>query len=99
LPFFSGLTTGIAVGMVSASFPVVIPLLAPEEKAAGVLTAFAFGYVGMMLSPIHVCYVVTAEYFHARLPALYGRVAAACFLVCLAAVGLAWAWSGKTFGG
>ena len=27
--------------------------------------AFGCGYMGMMLSPVHLCLVVTREYFHA----------------------------------
>ena len=33
------------------------------------MLAGAFGYAGMMLSPLHVCMVVSAEHFKVGLPA------------------------------
>ena len=67
IPFISGLGTGIAIGFVSASFPVVFALLGQNPTlgvtAATTALAFTFGFMGMMLSPIHVCFVVTCGYF------------------------------------
>ncbi len=71
IPFLSGLTTGIAVGFVGASFPIVINLLGPNPEQSSLMSytviAYGFGYIGMMLSPVHVCHLVTAEYFKTRL--------------------------------
>jgi len=71
IPFISGLTTGIAVGFVGASFPVVITLLGAgvplPQLLASTVVAYAFGYIGMMLSPLHVCNLVTNEYFKTNL--------------------------------
>ena len=71
IPFISGLTTGIAVGFVGASFPVVITLLGTgvplPQLLASTVVAYAFGYIGMMLSPLHVCNLVTNEYFKTNL--------------------------------
>ena len=67
IPFISGLGTGVAIGFVSASFPVVFALLGQNPTlgvtAATTALAFTFGFMGMMLSPIHVCFVVTCGYF------------------------------------
>jgi integral membrane protein (TIGR00529 family) len=71
IPFICGLTTGIAVGFVGASFPVVINLLGAGVSLPLLLSytvvAYAFGYIGMMLSPLHVCHLVTNEYFKTNL--------------------------------
>jgi integral membrane protein (TIGR00529 family) len=71
IPFFSGLTTGIAVGFVGTSFPIVINLLGTNPTLPTLLSftfiAYAFGYMGMMLSPLHVCHLVTNEYFKTNL--------------------------------
>jgi hypothetical protein len=29
-----------------------------------VVLAYGFGFIGMMLSPVHLCFLVTQEYFH-----------------------------------
>ncbi len=72
LPFLAGLLTGIAVGFVGASFPLVITLLPPGETPFAYATlAYSFGIMGMMLSPVHLCLLMTNEYFHASLPEVY----------------------------
>jgi len=67
IPFISGIATGVAFGFVGASFPIVFALIGQNPTlgvtAATTACAYAFGYMGMMLSPIHVCFVVTCEYF------------------------------------
>jgi integral membrane protein (TIGR00529 family) len=67
IPFISGMVTGVAFGFVGASFPIVFALVGPEPttalSAATTAFAYSFGYMGMMLSPMHACFVVTAEYF------------------------------------
>ena len=67
IPFISGMATGVAFGFVGASFPIVFALIGHNPslcvKAATTACAYGFGYMVMMLSPIHVCFVVTCEYF------------------------------------
>jgi integral membrane protein (TIGR00529 family) len=74
LPFISGLVTGIAVGFVGASFPVILPLLAglpPLSTLAHAALAYSCGYMGMMLSPVHLCLLVSKDYFQAGFPSCY----------------------------
>ena len=70
LPFLAGLITGIAVGFVGTSFPLIIPMF-PENGLVGYLSsaalAFTFGFMGMMLSPVHLCFLVTKDYYGASL--------------------------------
>lgn len=71
IPFISGLSTGIAVGFVGASFPIVMNLLGPSPEFSRILsytvTAYSFGFAGMMISPVHVCHIVTIQYFKSSL--------------------------------
>jgi len=95
LPFLAGFITGIAVGFVGTSFPLIIPMF-PENGLVGYLSsaalAFTFGFMGMMLSPVHLCFLVTKDYYGASLiksyrylllPALsvMGTVAGVFFLI------------------
>jgi integral membrane protein (TIGR00529 family) len=70
MPFLSGLITGIAVGFVGVSFPLVIPMF-PASPVSDYLfyaaLAYTFGYMGMMLSPVHLCFLVTKDYYRASL--------------------------------
>ncbi|MBD3418608.1 MAG: DUF401 family protein [Chitinivibrionales bacterium] len=91
LPFISGIVTGIAIGYVGASFPLVFALLGESPSlnllAATTTLAFGFGYVGMILSPVHICFVVTNEYFKSRLyktyPYLLGPLSITALAICL----------------
>jgi integral membrane protein (TIGR00529 family) len=71
IPFFVGLTVGINVGTIGASFPVVMSLLGPSPPLSLLLPttvlAYAAGFMGQMLSPVHVCLVVTNQYFKTSL--------------------------------
>lgn len=97
LPFVAGLVTGVGFGYVGLSFPIVLGLFpatlasgaAGFPREAAVVLAGAFGYAGMMLSPLHVCMVVSAEHFGAGLPAMIRRFAPP--LAIFAAIGTAYA--------
>jgi len=83
VPFVCGLVIGVAFGFVGASFPLVIALLAsmPEsERLPYYCLAYIMGYTGMMLSPVHICLIVTNQYFKSHLGRVYGYVAPLCFL-------------------
>ncbi len=71
IPFISGFTTGISVGFVGASFPIVFSLLGADpsmwQLLGGLAIGYAFGFSGTMLSPVHVCLIVTNEYFGSSL--------------------------------
>jgi uncharacterized protein len=92
LPFVAGLVTGVGFGYVGLAFPIILGLL-PEGGAfpreAGIVLAGAFGYAGMMLSPLHVCMVVSAEHFGTGLAATIRRFALPLSL--FVAVGTAYA--------
>lgn len=78
LPFIAGLVTGVGFGYVGLAFPIVMGMLpegGPIPREAGVVFAGAFGYAGMMLSPLHVCMVVSAEHFGTGLAATIRRFA------------------------
>ena len=87
LPFLAGFVTGIALGFSGVSFPLVVGLMATEGSGltpiATLVLAFGFGYMGMMLSPVHLCLLVTRDYFGASLVRIY-RHLAPCVLAVLA---------------
>ncbi|HWR29575.1 MAG TPA: DUF401 family protein, partial [Negativicutes bacterium] len=64
LAFVTGMLTGTSGGFVAVSMPIVVAL-APGEIAAAVV-GFVLGTAGQMLSPMHLCILVTVEYFKAN---------------------------------
>ena len=73
LPFLLGLSTGLAVAFVGITFPLLVPFLAPglELNSYAMLLAYTSGEIGILLSPIHLCLTLTAEYFKANLAKIY----------------------------
>jgi hypothetical protein len=70
MPFISGLITGVGFGFVGTSFPLIIPLIQANPFPAYLsfaAVAYAFGFMGMMLSPVHLCLLVSKDYFNAGL--------------------------------
>jgi uncharacterized protein len=71
LPFLVGLLTGLTVGFVGSTFP-IITAMAGGSPDPGVITfAFASGFAGVMLSPTHLCLLLTVQYFKADLAGTY----------------------------
>ena len=70
--FASGILTGMLAAMVALSYSLLAAFLyAPVMHIDNILLAFLAGYVGMMLSPSHLCLVLTNEYFKSDLVAVY----------------------------
>ncbi|NVL89999.1 MAG: DUF401 family protein, partial [Desulfobacterales bacterium] len=42
------------------------------------------GYVGVLLSPLHICLVITCTYFRVDLPRIYRKLWVACAAVAVA---------------
>jgi integral membrane protein (TIGR00529 family) len=94
MPLISGLITGITIGFVGATFPLLVPLfvgLSPLDFLLHASLAYVSGYVGMMLSPVHICLLVSKDYFKASLAASYRHIykpAAAVMVTWMAVLGL-----------
>lgn len=85
LPFLTGLLTGFAIGFVGATFPLLMSLPGGATLSS-VSFAFACGYLGVLLSPVHICFVLTREYFKADLGASYRRLAVPVAILAVYAV-------------
>jgi integral membrane protein (TIGR00529 family) len=90
LPCIAGFVTGIAVGYVGITFPLVFALLGVDPSfnavVATTILAYSSGYLGMTLSPIHVCFVVTNEYFESPVSKTYPYIIGPAFVVLLFAI-------------
>ena len=88
LPFISGVVTGLAIGFVGISFPIIREMVvnSPDEPMAAsyLVLAYACGHIGMMLTPMHVCHVVSNKYFETPFAPVYKRtVPASCIMLAL----------------
>ena len=85
LPFATGLLTGITVGFVGSTFPLIMSIAG--EPSIGVISfAFASGFFGVLLSPVHICLVLTREYFKADMWGVYRKIIPAGGIVFCVAI-------------
>ncbi len=85
LPFVSGLLTGLTVGFVGSTFPLLISLAAGAHLNQ-MTFAFASGFLGVLLSPVHICLVLTREYFKADMWGIYRKIIPASAIIMAAAL-------------
>jgi hypothetical protein len=85
LPFITGLITGLTLGFVGSTFPLIIHI-AGNTSIGAISFAFAAGFLGVLLSPVHICLVLTREYFKADLWGIYKMMLPGCGIIFAAAV-------------
>jgi hypothetical protein len=73
LPFAGGLLTGLTIGFVGSTFPLILSLEGGGTLPA-ISFAFASGFLGVLASPVHVCLILTREYFKADMWGMYRRM-------------------------
>jgi hypothetical protein len=78
VPFIAGLLTGLSMAAFSIGFPVVMPLVTAGGSAVAPNWAawlMAGGFLGVLLSPLHLCLSLTRVYFEAEWGPIYRRIA------------------------
>ncbi len=92
LPLFAGMVTGIAIGFVGLSFPIILMLISKIDTGfpleSIVTMSYAFGYMGMIFSPVHICFVITSQYFSGSLFRSMRFLVGPALSVLITAVGL-----------
>jgi hypothetical protein len=75
LPFLVGAVAGITIAFVGTTFPILISLIDTVGNNALLLPylmlALATGFVGVLVSPLHLCFLLSNEYFRTTLIPVY----------------------------
>lgn len=66
LPFIVGLTTGVTQAFVAVTFPIFLGLGGGQDLTL-VALAYVGGFAGVMISPLHLCLVLTVQVLKANL--------------------------------
>jgi integral membrane protein (TIGR00529 family) len=78
LPFLGGILTGVMVGFVGTCFPILLGLMAQaglqEYTLPLVVAAVICGNAGQLLTPLHVCLIVSCEYFKTAFSQVWKRL-------------------------
>jgi len=86
VPFIVGLLTGITIAYVGASFPFLATYISGEGFNPGYfMLAYVGGYMGVMLSPVHLCLVLSRQYYNASLSGVYKLISKPVITCTLAA--------------
>ncbi|MBN2283757.1 MAG: DUF401 family protein [Deltaproteobacteria bacterium] len=90
LPFFVGAVVGITVAFVGSTFPIIISLVVSFDGTSSlmpyIMLAMGCGFLGVMLTPLHLCFMLSNQYFKTGITAVYRHMVLPClcfFLVCL----------------
>jgi len=91
LPLMVGMIAGITIAFVGSTFPILIPMIhsmgESQQMLAYIMLATVCGYVGVLLSPLHLCLVLSNEYFQTKLSSVYRYLWYPCIALILSAFG------------
>ena len=88
LPFLIGMLTGVTSAIVGIGFPVLLSFIVVQGEANLNYAMFAFvgGYMGHLLSPMHLCLVVTSDYFKVDIGKIYKMLILPVIIIVLSAL-------------
>jgi integral membrane protein (TIGR00529 family) len=90
LPFLIGGVIGLTVGFVGTTFPIIISLVHAFGQAQYMLPymilALVCGFLGVLLSPLHLCLLLSNAYFQTGLAAMYRHLWTPCLFLIVSAV-------------
>lgn len=92
LPFFVGMVAGINVAFVGSTFPLligVLNMLGMQDQLIPYLVLATFsGFTGVMVSPIHICFILTCEFFGCDLARTWRKLVLPSVIFFFSGVGL-----------
>ncbi len=72
IPLFIGLMTGLTIAPIAIGFPILLPIFQNDPNSLDyMMLAFAGGLSGHLLSPFHLCLILTKDFFRADLKGVY----------------------------
>jgi len=91
-PLMTGLLTGMPSAFVGITYPILVPVfnLGGSLHLGAVMLAFVAGHIGAMLSPLHLCFVLTVEYFQTEILPFWTRLLFPQVIELLLVLGLAY---------
>ena len=87
IPFFIGTMTGLGTAALGIGLPVLLPIIIQGEANLYYAMLGSTGsFVGVMIFPIHVCLVVTRNYFKADVGKIYKMLILPLIIISLSAL-------------
>lgn len=90
LPMMVGLVSGITIAFVGTTFPILISLIHASPASHALLPylilSLVSGFVGVLYSPLHVCLLLSNEYFETPMDPVYRHLLVPCSAMVIAAL-------------
>jgi len=94
LPFLVGGVVGITIAFVGSTFPILLALIAAFDETRFLLPylmlALVSGFVGVLLSPLHLCLLLSNKFFGASLSQVYAHLWLPGVVILCAGIGYFW---------
>jgi len=85
-PFIVGFLTGVNTAFAGIAFPIILPWVGTGTAGLTyIMFGYASGFVGVLLSPVHLCLSLTKEFFCADFPKVYKYLLPATAVIFTAA--------------
>ncbi len=87
-PMMIGLLTGLTIAFVGTCFPIIMSAFIPSGHSVlpFIFLAYTAGLTGVMLSPTHLCLILTNQYFGSSLKKVYQYLVPTALSVLAAAL-------------
>jgi len=87
VPFFIATMTGMGTAALGIGLPVLLPIIVQgEANLYYAMLAFTGSFAGVMISPMHLCLVVTRNYFKADMGKMYKMLILPLTIIILSAL-------------
>jgi len=87
IPFFIGMMTGMGTAALGIGLPVLFPIIVQgEPNLYYAMLAFTGSFAGVMISPMHLCLVVTRNYFKVDMGKMYKMLILPLTIITLSAL-------------
>jgi len=87
IPFFIGTMTGLGTAALGIGLPILLPIIVQGEvNLYYAMLAFTGSFTGVMISPMHLCLVVTKNYFKADMGKIYKILILPLIIITLSAL-------------
>ena len=94
LPLLVGMSGGIVIAFVGSTLPILVPMIQSLGQApflpAYVMLILVSGFMGVMLSPMHLCFLLSNQYFGVTLGSVYRHLWKPCASLVAAAMVYFW---------
>ena len=86
IPFLIGFLTGISNAFAGITFPLFLSVVGTTNPdLAKVMYLYVSGFLGVLLSPVHFCLILSAQYYRAKLSDVYRLLLPSIIAVALLA--------------